>query len=88
MVREAGKTRRKKGDSFDDFLGVKIFTGTGKERETSRERKHGRDRGDRNRERRKEKGVSPWIPEMRKQKLSPSARKSSLALRTSRDLQV
>jgi hypothetical protein len=37
---------------------------------------------------REEKGVSLWIPEAKKQKLCSSARKSSLAFRTSRDLQV
>ena len=37
---------------------------------------------------RKEKRVSLWIPEARKQKLCSSTRKSSLAFRTSRDLQV
>jgi hypothetical protein len=37
---------------------------------------------------RKEKRVSLWIPEARKQKLCSSTNKSSLAFRTSRDLQV
>jgi hypothetical protein len=74
--KKRGETRKKQGLTF------------GLQKEEKKVQKTKRKRGDRNRERRKEKGVSLWIPEARKQKLCPSARKSSLAFRTSGDLQT
>jgi hypothetical protein len=80
------ETRKKQGLTFGlcSILSANKICRT----EEMKVQKTRRKRGDRNRERREEKGLSLWIPEARKQKLCPSARKSSLAFRTSRDLQT